>query len=403
MGQRGYQSDLIEQNVNGRHSLSFDHSLKLGRTRVPLHIEAKYTTRVTGNNSLSISGRSSFNVRALRLTGEVLWEKQSRKFGPPAPGRLEAGLLASGRIGKVRLRGEARFTLAPQSRFETATIRGEWRAGDHADWRAELGYETGSSRARAGFGYVRRFDKFSLTTTAEAASDGSVAAGLNLAFSLGPDPRSKKIRFARRKLASSGQALAVVFRDRNGDGIRQADEPFEKDVELTAGQSVALTSTDRNGAAIIDSLQPFRPVLIGIDASSLSDPFVRPALPGVVITPRPGIATRVELPLVSSGEIDGTILSSNGGMLPGVDLELRSTTGRVVATTRSEFDGFFLFEGIPYGKYTITVAKLSAGAANIATQLGQSIDLNDGESLVNLGTIVATTNQKLASAEPQGP
>ena len=48
----------------------------------------------------------------------------------------------------------------------------------------------------AGIGIVRRFDKFSLTASAEAATDGSVAAGLNLAFSLGPDPRNGKLRFS---------------------------------------------------------------------------------------------------------------------------------------------------------------------------------------------------------------
>src|SRR3546814_5352494 len=34
-------------------------------------------------------------------------------------------------------------------------------------------------------------------------------------------------------------------------------------------------------------------------------PYVQPALPGVVVTPRPGVATRVLLPMAAAGEVEG--------------------------------------------------------------------------------------------------
>src|SRR3546814_20080440 len=54
-------------------------------------------------------------------------------------------------------------------------------------------------------------------------------------------------------------------------------------------------ATDKDGRGTIDGLEPFRAVMIGIDAGSLPDPYIQPALPGVVVTPRPGVATRVVL------------------------------------------------------------------------------------------------------------
>ena len=118
----------------------------------------------------------------------------------------------------MRLRGEARFRIAPDPRFESATLVGEWAAGRDSDrgnaWRAEIGYDRGSGRARAGLGYVRRFDRFALTASGEVASDGSVAAGLSVAFSLGPDPRAGRgLRMTGEKLASRGSALVRVWRD----------------------------------------------------------------------------------------------------------------------------------------------------------------------------------------------
>jgi len=396
--QGGFLSDRIEQNMNGRHSLSVDHQFKLGDKIVPFHIDVQYETRNDGRDSLDITGRASLNLRRFSLTGELNWEKRFNDFGPDPPDRVEARLLANGRIGPVRLRGEASFRLAPEKRFERVNFTGEWRAGDRADWRAELGYDVGLNRARAGIGIIRRFDKFSLTASAEAATDGSVAAGLNLAFSLGPDPRSGKFRFSNNKLANNGQALAIVYRDKNRDGIRQQDEELVENVELTAGQSTALTPTDARGQSLIDNLEPFRPILIGIDASSLPDPYVQPALPGIVITPRPGVAVTVELPLVSAGEVEGTLMRKGGGALAGVGMELLDVEGRVVRETHTEFDGFFLFEGVPYGAYGVRIEKLSAQAIKVSPILSVRAVVDDDVQVARLGAVIAQMDAVLANA-----
>jgi len=393
----GFVSDQIEEFVDSRHSLAVDHSFKIGSKAVPVHIDAQYETRSDGRDSLDITGRMSLNLKRLSLTGELNWEKRFSDFGPDPPDRLGVRLLANGRIGKVRLRGEAVYRLAPEKRFERVNFTGEWRAGERSDWRAELGYDAGLDRGRAGIGIIRRFERFSLTASAEAATDGSVAAGFNLAFSLGPDPRSGKFRISGNKLADHGQALAIVFHDKNRDGIRQPGEALAENVELTAGQTVALTATDANGRAVIDNLQPFRPVLIGIDSSSLPSPYVQPALPGVVITPRPGVAMTVELPLVSAGEVEGTLVRSGGGTIAGVGLELIDAEGRVTRETQTEFDGFFLFDGVPYGSYTVRIAKLSAQAIKVPMALAARAVVDDDHQVARLGAVTVGSSGQMAA------
>lgn len=384
-----YLSDRIERDVTGRHVVGLDHSLKLWRTTLPLHVEARYITRAGGADSLEGTARISANVRGISVTGQLDYSDEKRRFGPDPPGRLKAGLLANARIGRVRLRGETRFRVSPDPRFESATLVGEWAAGERADWRAELGYDGGYRRARIGFGHSRRFDRFALTASAEAASDGSVAAGLNLAFSLGPDPHGRGVRVTATKLAAHGQVLARVYRDGNRDGVRQADEPLEKDVQVAAGQAPVDGLTDSTGRVVIDGLQPFRPVLIGIDAASLADPMVQPATPGVVVTPRPGVAIAVELPLTAAGEVHGTLVRAGGGQLEGVDLELVDAEGRAVRVARSEFDGYFLFEAVPYGRYTVRIAQISADAARLSPILSKTVTLGEARPSVALGVIAA--------------
>jgi hypothetical protein len=241
-----------------------------------------------------------------------------------------------------------------------------------------------------------------LTAFVEGATDGSVAGGLNIAFGFGPDPRGGGVRFSRERLASQGQALATVFLDENGDGVRQPDEELAEGVSLTAGTAVADVPTDRGGRAIIDSLTPYRPVLIGIDEDSLPDPLMRPALAGVVVTPRPGVPTEVVLPLVASGEIEGMLVRAGGNGIEGVDIELVDQRGAVRATTRTDYDGYFLFETVAYGQYALRITALVAQALHVPSGLG-SVTLNRASPRARLGNIRLDARSDLARAPPASP
>lgn len=389
----GFRSDRILQNVTGLHSITVDQIFGQGRGSIPVSLTARLTTRSTGNDTIDVASRISANLGRIALTGELRWRDEQYRVGPDPPGVMEAGLLANARIGRVRLRGEARFRLSPETRFDSATLVGEWSAGRDPErgtsWRAEVGYDRGLERARLGLGYVRRFDRLALTATGEAASDGSVAAGLNLAFSLGPDPRSGGFRMTADKLAARGSALVRVYRDLNGNGRHDVNEPWEKDVAVTAGRVPVDQPTNARGEALVDGLEPFQPVLIGIDASSLPDPMVQPSLPGMVVTPRPGVVAVIELPLVGAGDIDGTLVRAAGGSIEGVDLELIDTEHRVIARTRTDFDGFFLFDRVAYGRYTVRIAQLSADAGKLSPVLSVRAEVGPTRPSAHLGAVAA--------------
>ena len=71
-----------------------------------------------------------------------------------------------------------------------------------------------------------------------------------------------------------------------------------------------------------------------------------------VVVPRPGVPAEVEIGLVGGGDIEGAMIKSGGLGFEGLDLELVDAAGKVVGTARTDFDGFFLFERVPYGSYT---------------------------------------------------
>ncbi len=396
--QNGYQSERFDTGLQRYLALSADHNLKIAGTNIPLHIEALHKKRTDGNDLLEVNSGISFNIRNITASTEIYWEKRFGQSGQDNTDVLNSQLRLSGRIGRVRLRGEMKFALRQNAGLRESKLTAEWRASQNAEWRAEFGYDAPGKRGRIAGGYTQRFDKFAVTGSAEATSDGAVAAGVSLALSFGPDPRGG-IRVASEKLASMGQAMVIVYQDENADGVRQPGEQFEKAVELTAGLNGRGPPTDDKGTSFIDGLTPYQPILIGIDASSLPDPFVQPANSGMVITPRPGIPLVVELPLVAAGEISGTLQRQGGQTLSGVDIELLDKKGRTVKTTRSEYDGYFLFESVPYGQYSLRIAVLAANVIGVNQALtGQAI-LACATPTHDLGIVIAQDAGRIAQAD----
>lgn len=396
----GFRSERYNTNTRELVRATLDQNVTIGRKTIPLHFETSYDKDSNGNSSIEALTRTSFNINKLGVTNEFSWEKTNTANGFGLPDLFENTVRLSGRLGKIRLRGEANFVLSGGingTGFQASQITADWRSGDASAFRAEIGYQAFTRRARVALGYTRNFKNVALTGQIEAASDGSVAAGLNLAFSLGPKPNGGGLRLASNKLASSGQAFATVFHDDNGDGIRQANEAVEKDVELTSGTAGRSDPTNGNGETIVDGLQPFQPILISIDTSTLPDPFVQPANSGVVITPRPGVAFEIALPLVSAGEISGVLVKEGGGLYTGVDLELVDKNEIVIKKTRSEFDGYFLFESVAYGQYKIRINPLVADIIGAQSALNETAVLDKNNPTFDFGTLAAKAKVKIAS------
>jgi hypothetical protein len=146
----------------------------------------------------------------------------------------------------------------------------------------------------------------------------------------------------------------------------------------------------------VGGLTTFAPVAVGIDATSLDDPMLVPKKALQVVVPRPGVPADVEIGLVGGGDIEGALVKSGGLGFEGLDLELVDGSGKVVATARTDFDGFFLFERVPYGGYAIRVSKESAVAARILPDLNLRATVTSERSVARLGAVHVTAVPAIA-------
>ena len=139
------------------------------------------------------------------------------------------------------------------------------------------------------------------------------------------------------------------------------------------------------------------PIAVGIDATSLDDPMLVPKKALQVVVPRPGVPAEIQIGLVGGGDIEGALVKNGGLGFEGVDLELVDGSGKVVATARTDYDGFFLFERVPYGDYSVRIATQSAIAIKAAPDLGIHVSVTADKSVARLGAIHIAPTPSIAA------
>ena len=385
--------DKLESERAGR--ISLDAPLRFGKSTVPVHADASYIHRTDGSAMLEAAGRLSASIDRFNLGTAINYHKDYTAAGPSPPGELWVSLLGSGHIGQVRLRSDTEFDVTPRARFKSAELSAYWTATEHGDWETDLVYDGLLHSGRARVTHILRFDSLALALSGEASTKGDVAAGFNLNFSL--DVRHG-VTLSRRPLAQGGMIHATVFQDLNGNGTPDPGEPLEKGALITTGSRQAERKTDAKGSVTVGGLTPYMPVPVGLDSTSLDDPMLTPKTPLQVVVPRPGVAADVLIPLVGGGDIEGALMKSGELGFEGLDLELVDSKGKVAGTARTDFDGFFLFERVAYGSYTVRVSASSAAAAKIPADLGVKVVIDAKHSIVRLGSIQPRPPMHLASA-----
>jgi hypothetical protein len=163
--------------------LSADTPISIGRTFIAAHSDVRLTKYANSSSQLEAAARLSTTIRRFNLATDLRYRRQFAS-GLSPPGQLEVSLIGSGGIGNVRLRGSSTMEVAPEARFRAAELSAYWSASERVDWEGAVAYEAAAKRARARISHVRRIDTMALSITGEAATDGSVAVGFNMNFSL---------------------------------------------------------------------------------------------------------------------------------------------------------------------------------------------------------------------------
>ena len=181
--------------------------------------------------------------------------------------------------------------------------------------------------------------KVGMGITANYSSTGDHHIIATVSFSLSPDSDGG-YSVNRTPSVNNGTVNVRVFLDHDQDGIynSEIDELLE-DVRLE-------NRTEESGANGMIAVKgpAYRLTRLKIDENSLPDIFmVSP--PPVAVRPRPSHVNTMNIPVWETGEIEGR--AESGDVIELIE------NGKVIDSTRAEFDGFFLFEKVRYKKYKV--------------------------------------------------
>lgn len=266
--------------------------------------------------------------------------------------------------------------------------RGEWRlrssvtASDRSGWRIDgaslsaarrvaggnlaldLDWQTDSGTFGGGVTFAKQFGPLGLSASAGREGEGWRAGiGLTLGLWRGPD----RWRTAPAGIARSGAIMAEMFVDEDGDGLRGAGEDGVSGGRFIVGAALRREETGADGTVLIGGIAPGPDVDIETQMSSLTDFTLRPARAGDRLALRPGEIRHVPVALRPTGTIEVQVLLVAGDQRTprsGVIVVLRDGAGQEAARSRTDFDGYALFEGLGFGTYRAEAAgQASAGLA----------------------------------------
>ncbi|GGD55546.1 hypothetical protein GCM10011357_08950 [Lacimicrobium alkaliphilum] len=202
-------------------------------------------------------------------------------------------------------------------------------------------------------------DTFTLSGLLNYDTGNDWSVSLNARMSLGYESELGRFFASGRSLSQSGSLSVRVYEDSNLDKQYTQGEPVLDDVEVEAVQAYRRERTDASGVAVLKALPNHRRTDIVIDKASLPDFTLTPVDPGFSVNGRKGLIQHVDIAVVRAGELDGVIyLKDEQGVespAPRMRINLVNMQGDVVASTRSEFDGYYLFDSIMPGDYQLQI------------------------------------------------
>lgn len=316
-----------------------------------LELGADYEEREDGSTRSTYVTRQSLGVLGTRLTNRT---RSSYTDGDH--NTTTADFSTTSRFNKWRLRNSVNYRLHPE--VDVSNISADLRYGNLNEYSYGLNLQRNfdARETRLSAQVTKDFEKFLGSIEANVSTENGAGFLVRASTAFGPYDQDGSYLMQSDPLRTAGPISAFVYRDENYDGVfNEGDEPLEN-TKIKIGRRVTKDETDENGyIAQMNTVYVGRKADVSVDSGSIDDPYLVAADPGgYKVFPRPGVIQTLEFPVVNTGAIDGTIRWANDARpIGGLDIQLMNENGDIVSESTTAQDGYYTFERIPPGRYTI--------------------------------------------------
>ena len=249
-------------------------------------------------------------------------------------------------------------------------------------------WSRGSSRPTLSIGYTARTGSVQSALRAVSSASGVASSTFMLSGSTAL-ARDGSLTFNPSPRTGYAGLHGTVFIDRDDDGMFSAGDDVVSDAHLVVGSH--RTVTDGDGRFRVWGMQPYEAIPIAIDSTRTPDPSLTTSRSGMVVRPAPNMARRIDIPLIQTRELIGTITASPPvATVAGISLDITHLDSDAVTTTATFSDGLFYVSRIRPGRYLLTVSPASLdaiGAIAVPNALEFTIPAVGDELLVEIPEI----------------
>lgn len=359
-----YLTGLGGRTLSIAHRIYDDYDSPATRQAQPLDTFTELSVLGTFGPYDSNSYRAGIRHRTLRGGGSDyrLFSRIGTRFGRLSltndfEYRVDRGddlalgsLRLAGRLHGMSIRGQIDYALAGALPIRQVSTSLNWDVSARLSNSFAIGRNfdaTGASFASNVVSMRVHNYNLSLIATTDFAQSWSLAAGVTFAF--GYDTRQRQFMTDHKSLAHTGRATMNLFIDRNNNGIW---DPGESPVH-GANYRDGAAKESAPGAVTLMALPSETVMQIDTSRLKFTDPFLVPRLRNYAVQTHAGSDIEIDIAVVMTGDIEGTVLGTDGAPTRGIELTLLDAAGHEIASARSEFDGYYSFTGVPGGAYGI--------------------------------------------------
>lgn len=291
-------------------------------------------------------------------------------------------LRMTGRWNRLNLRAQLDYDPSAPDPLNQISAMVQWNAGENIYYSLSAHQDLKNDRILHLENMVTaRLGRFDLSFSLHSRSDDFWAVGVTLGASFGSDSETGGFAGRPTGLAHTGRATLNFFIDSNNNGVRDSGEhpvSWAAYKQHTASEMVP-------GAVQLNAVPPHIPLRIDSSDFRFQDPFLVAREEVYELYTHPGSNLEAEIPVVNTGDVEGHLYPVPGrkSIVSGVDVVLYRADGQRVASTRSEFDGYYSFHSIAAGNYEIVVQ----GSSRKAEVHRQRFSLDPTEGFVPLDPI----------------
>lgn len=314
-----------------------------------LEFRNNYQKRQSGPDTSKYVTRQSLGLQSFRMTNTTTTDLLDGDH-QNTTGRFST----SSRQNSWNLRNTVNYSIYPDT--ELTSIQSELRYGRQREYMTgiQASYDLVDDEARLGFQISKDFKKFLGSAQTEWSSDHGIGFSLRASTSLGPFEEDDGYLFRSTPLTNTGAVGSFLYNDKNYNNVYDEGDLPVPEGKIIYNRRITRDGTNENGYITELLASAAGRTNTQVAKESLKDPYLIPAVEGYNIHPRAGVVHRMEFPLIETGAIDGTLKwGAEGEPIAGVNLQLLNEQADVIQTTKTAVDGYYTFERVPPGNYTI--------------------------------------------------